>query len=120
MVNVTSVQPQSGWAAAWARNNGTGSVSLEIWSPALESTTYDHAVVTYNPATEESIPEAVLSHLLAKAQRTKLTSGDTLDVEFPEEVFEPGNRCSFNTTLRIRLGTGALVANRLSTVCKRK
>jgi hypothetical protein len=119
MTQTSHWDPKLGSAGGvWEAQNASGYVSLRIWSPDMMDKTRDHALVVYQPATERPIPEALLAHLLTKAESTKISSGNTIELEFPAESVAKVPCTSF-TTLTVRLDTGALVANSVRTLCNR-
>jgi hypothetical protein len=69
----------------------------------------------FQPAAETPIPQALLSHLLSKATETHISGGDLIDIKLPLEQSRMG--CGAIHTLRVRLTSGALVSNAVSSLC---
>jgi hypothetical protein len=107
--------PPLGWGGIWTAADADGSIWLRISSPAALDKTRQQAEVVFRPAVEEPIPQALLAHLLTKAD-TKIAGADLLDLKLPSET-RPIAKCRSSTTLTIRLGTGAMVMNQLDTFC---
>jgi hypothetical protein len=99
----------------WAARYDGGHVSLQI--SVLEATTgpTDSAVLTLTHMPEQSLPDAVFSHLLAKVERTTV-SGGTMTLEMPADRLI--DRCSTRNTLTIRLNRGLLIATTLHAQCE--
>jgi hypothetical protein len=65
------------------------------------------------------MPQVLLSYLLAKAEGTEITGGDTMDVRFAGEARgSPKIPCRLKRTLTIRIGTGSLVAHQADVWCE--
>jgi hypothetical protein len=110
-------QPPPAWGGRWVGHNATGWVLLRIVSPDLSANNRNRAEVTFAPDIEQPIPQALLSHLLANAESTEISSGNTLDLKFAWEKPLPLATCTSQTKLRIRLATGGLVSNSMTTYC---
>ena len=72
--------------------------------------------VSFEPAKEQLIPQALLTHLLAKAETTPVGSGDTIDLKLPgNEKIVSG--CMVHYTFRIRITGGVLARNTAEYIC---
>lgn len=101
----------------WQGQNSSGTVSVYISTPMPLNKASDMGTVTFWPHAEQPIPQALLTHLLAKAERTKLSGADTLELELSAERPSPQAKCSSQRILTIRLGTGAMVSNTVKGYC---
>ncbi len=97
------------WGGLWSGHDTSGIVVLKIVSPF--SSTRSFAEVGFAPAAEQPIQPALLAHLLAKAETTKVVGADTVDLVFAmEQTPFAATLCVSQTTLTVRL-TGTLVSH---------
>jgi hypothetical protein len=101
--------------ANWQGENGSGSVSVHAELPTWFGKPMNHFSVLFQPATETPIPQALLAHLLSKATETSVSGGDLIDIKLPVEPSRLS--CDAIYTLRVRLTSGALVSNAVSSFC---
>jgi hypothetical protein len=101
----------------WLGENASGFVWIKVSSSGPLDKTHDQGVVTFVPHSEQPIPQALLTHLLATGERTKISGADTLDLEFAFENLLPQSPCTSQRTLTIRIGTGAMVSNSVTGYC---
>ncbi len=124
LVNM-KMKNQSRWDApaggagggVWVVDTPTGFVSLRVWTPAPLSSSTNEALIVFTPPNERPIPDALLSHLLAKAERTRLDGGNILEIEMASERV-PISSCRSQRTLKVRLDSGAMVLNGLRLTCE--
>jgi hypothetical protein len=101
--------------ARWEAENQTGRVVAFAAFPETPDKKNDRFWVSYEPAEEQPMPQAVLSHLLGKADETLISSGNTFEVKF--SAHDSISKCLHTNTLRIRMTTGALVLNTVEYYC---
>ena len=99
----------------WIGENESGRVAAKGTFPSAMDKKRNQFWVTFEPAKESFIPQAVLTHLLAKAEATSVGSGDTLDLKLPYE--QNLMKCFVQFTFRIRITGGALVRNTAEFSC---
>jgi hypothetical protein len=105
------------WGGVWSAKDATGSVTLMVEAPDMFDPNIDHAWVMFRPAGEQPIPQAILSNLMSRAETTKPLGPDMLDIAFPWERETPKSKCSSQTTFTVRVTTGALLSNTVTTYC---
>jgi hypothetical protein len=110
-------EPPLGWGGVWNGQNATGFVSLRLWSPDPLEPTQNEALLIFQPPTEQPIPQALLTSLMATADSTKVTGGDTVEIRFRWEKETPGSKCTSQRTLTVRLNSGALLQNSVVIYC---
>jgi len=103
------------WWATYEGQNSTGSVSAFASFPDLLDKKINRFWARYEVATETPMPEAMLAHLLKLASETKISGGDSIEIELPFRAIFGG--CFEQRTIRVRLTTGALVTNTSSVTC---
>ena len=98
----------------WEGGNASGHITAYAAFPDPVDKKQNHFWVRFDVPAETPMPQALLSHLLAKAQETAVSSGDTLNLRLPSESI---GRCTETYTLRIRITSGALVSNTVESSC---
>lgn len=120
LLRVNETPPQFGWGGNWANRDALGYIEVHVGSPDLLSKEFDTMWVVFRPAVEESMPSAMLSHLLSTAEETKIDGADTVRIQFQFKRPVPLSKCSSRTELTVRMTTGALVSHLLTTMCEAK
>jgi hypothetical protein len=106
--------PNDATFATWEGQSSSGRVFASAAFPWLFDKTMNRLQVLYQPPTEMPMPESVLSHLLAKGERTKIDSGDTIEITLPMEM---AVGCRVTRMITLRMTTGALVYNSMEVFC---
>jgi hypothetical protein len=104
-----------GWSSNWQGENASGFLAVHAELPALLNKTQNYFSIVFQPAKETAIPPVLLSHLLSKATETSISGGDLVDIKLPTELSRMG--CGLIYTLQVRLTSGALVSNKVSSLC---
>lgn len=103
------------WWGIWEGQNATVRLAIFAGFPDVLDKTKTHFWVRFDAPTEMPIPQALLSHLLGKARETKVSVGDTLNIELPFEHMPNG--CIEDYTLTIRMTSGALINTLVEDYC---
>lgn len=105
-----------GWGGNWEHEDPVGRVSIHVGAPDIIGGS-DSAWVMFEPRNEEPIPQALLAHLLTIAATTTISGADSLTLSFGYKTNPIAKGCTSETTLTIRLGTGAMLAHTQRTRC---
>ena len=103
------------WGGVWRREDETGQVEIAVQIPWLFDDS-DHMDVRFVSSAEQPVAQAVLSNLMLKAESSKVTADDHLELKFPME-FNRASKCATTTTLVFRLSTGAQLENLIEAIC---
>lgn len=98
----------------WRGENQSGRLDAYAALPELLNPKNSYFWVSFDAPSEQQIPPAMLSHLLAKAQATNISGGDTIDIELPFVTQLGGCVTNYKLTARI---TGALVSTTVFSRC---
>lgn len=102
----------------WRASDPTGTVSMGIWVPDLGDRSQDMGRVTFVPARPSPMPAPILTHLLSKAVRTTISGAETIELALARERTTQPFSCWSDRTLTIAMGTGAMLAHTITTVCE--